>query len=135
MPPSIGQIGKNSSAGADERGRVVALSMGRPLEPGTYYVGVKDNNGTAPMSYTLQSRGIGTGLQIPVAPLAFNGGSATITGLAPREASYFKVTIPAGQPSWKLELDQTSGEAMMVVLKDVIPNSRSGYSRGESGRR
>jgi hypothetical protein len=35
--------------------------MGPPLEAGTYYIGVSGNGVATPLSYTLESRGIGIG--------------------------------------------------------------------------
>src|SRR5439155_1955189 len=53
-------------------GQMLAMGMGNPLEPGTYYIGVQDPNNVS--SYTLQSRGIGlTNYTIRVKVLSFNG--------------------------------------------------------------
>jgi hypothetical protein len=109
----------NPSGTIDEDGRILAMGIGRPLEPGTYYVGVINETAT-PMTYTVQSRGIGSGLILPVTSLAFNGGSATNT-LPAREAAYYSVQIPPNTPSWKMKLRTAAGESMMVVLKDAIP--------------
>ena len=59
-------------------GRILAMGMGRPLEPGTYYVGIKNNNSpSTTMNYTLRSRGIGAAYTIPIVDLPFGGGAAT----------------------------------------------------------
>ncbi|MGZ5568463.1 MAG: InlB B-repeat-containing protein, partial [Limisphaerales bacterium] len=96
--------------------------MNRPLEPGTYYVGVSSTTASGPLSYTVISRGIGDGFLLPVQDLAFTGGSITVTNLPVREAAYFRVQIPSNTPSWKVALHTVSGEAMLVALKDVVPN-------------
>jgi large repetitive protein len=98
------------------------MGMGRPLEPGTYYVGVYNTSTTATTSYTVDSRGIGAGLTYPVTSLDYDGGTATITGLAPREARYFKVTVPPNSASWELTLDATAGEVEMAVRRGGVPD-------------
>ncbi len=105
-------------------------TMGRPLEPGTYYIGVYNGgadpiSGTSsrPSSYTIESRWIGAGQAIPVQSLGYEAGStATITNLAPREAAYYKVTIPDNTPSWEFTLAPTNGEMLMVMRRGGIPD-------------
>ena len=113
-----------------EDGRVLAMGMGQPLEPGTYYAGVINSQGTSPMSYTLFSRGIGNGFAIPITDLDFAGGTTNLSGLLPREAAYYRVVVPTNTPSWKVKLAPTSGEALLVLLKDRVPNVDSGYFGG-----
>ena len=121
-----------AAEGVDEYGRLLAMGRGRPLEPGTYYVGVINAVNSEPMSYELVSRGIGEGLSIAVADLAFAGGTATGTTLPPREAAYFRTVIPSNTPSWKLKLTATGGESLLVVLKDVLPNVLPAGSAGQT---
>lgn len=106
----------------DENGRILAMGMGRPLEPGTYYIGITSTSGTNTLKYTLMSRGIGTNMAIPVIDLPYNGGSYTNATLAPREAAYFRIVVPSNAPSWKLKMTGTGGEAMLLGLKDKVPN-------------
>ncbi|MGA2866234.1 MAG: pre-peptidase C-terminal domain-containing protein [Verrucomicrobiota bacterium] len=125
--------GKQWAAGADwtkrtfspdgstnEDGRILALGVGRPLEPGTYYIGVLDNTGTNLGNYTLLSRWIGVGRSIPVQSLDWNAGAATNT-LPPREAAYYQVVVPTNAPSWKVRLTPLTGEAMLVVTTNTVP--------------
>ena len=114
-----------SPDGLDEIGRVHAMGMGLPLEPGTYYVGVIDVAGSNSMSYTLTSRGIGPGYPIPIADLNYSGGSAS-GSLPPREAAYYRVIVPTNVPSWKIKLDATSGDVLLIVMTNRIPNVDSG---------
>ena len=100
------------------------MGIGRPLEPGTYYVGVNNNTGL-PMTFDVQSRGIGNAFTIPVPSLAFAGGSVTNT-LTAREAAYYAVNVPSNTPSWKVKLRATAGESMLIALKDVLPSVASG---------
>lgn len=110
-----------SAVGTNEDGRVLAMGMGRPLEPGQYIVGVTNSGGTNALSYTFVSRGIGSNYSLPVINLPFAGGSASGT-LNPREAAYYSIVVPSNAPSWKMRLQVTSGEAMMVCLSNRIPN-------------
>ncbi len=104
-------------------GRRLVMGSGAPLEPGTYYVGVYNGDASLPMSYTVESRGIGSGQTIPIGTLAYTAGStATITNLAPREAVYYKVSIPAATPSWEFTLAPSVGEMMMCARFGTIPD-------------
>ncbi len=120
--------------------RRFVAGMGRPLEPGTYYVGVYNAAGAGQADFTLDSRGIGSGQILTVSNLEFaSGSSATITNLAPREARYFKVTIPANTPSWEVTLDPTVGEMMLLVRRGAIPDpsysANSGSTQSAAGSR
>jgi hypothetical protein len=106
-------------------GQVFADGMNNPLTPGTYYVGVFNYTGATPLSYTLLSRGIGTGYTIPVTPIAFSNGVAMVTGLPPREAAYYSVVVPSNTSSWKVRLNDDSGESMMLIQKDALPDSQA----------
>jgi large repetitive protein len=99
------------------------ISMGRPLEPGTYYAGIFNAHTTQTAACTIESRGIGTGYTIPVGTLGFAAGSSvTVTGLAPRQAAYYTVTVPAATPSWEFSLTPSSGEVMMAVRRSGVPD-------------
>jgi hypothetical protein len=115
--------------------RFVAGS-GRPLEPGTYYVGVFNSDSSNEASYILDSRGIGSGQFYSVATLNFAAGSnASITNLAPREAAYFKVTVPASTPSWEITLDPSLGEMLLMARLGTIPDPEADDSTQDgSGR-
>lgn len=110
----------------NEDGRILAMGQNQPLDPGTYWIGVINSAGTNAMSYSLFSRGIGENLSIPVADLNYAGGSVSITNLPPREAAYFRVQVPESSPGWKLRLKPTSGEAMLLLLSNSVPNVDSG---------
>ena len=101
----------------------LVMGMGRPLEPGTYYVGVYNSHATIAAGYTVESRGIGSGRTLTVTDLSFTAGSsATISNLARREAAYFKVTIPSNTPSWEFTLAPTAGEMMMAMRRGTVPD-------------
>ncbi len=112
-----------NSLGVDESGRIMAMGMGRPMQPGTYYAGVY-NAGATSLNFTIRSRFIGSGRTIPVANVAFQNGTAT-NAVSPREVNYYRVTVPPNSRSWKVKLTVESGEAMMVVSTNKIPNIES----------
>ncbi len=113
--------------GASSDGRVFACGMGNPLEPGEYIVGVRSAaSSTAPVGYTIVSRGIGPGLTIPVAPVAFAGGAAAIAPLPARELAYFSVVVPPGAASWQFNVTTNSGDVTVAVQKDALPNIEAG---------
>jgi hypothetical protein len=110
----------------DEDGRLLAMGMGRPLEPGTYYVGVYNKSFPQPMTYTVLSRGIGSTNTIPVVDLPFAGGNISVTNLLPREATYYRVVIPPATRSWQVKLTPTAGESLLVMLTNAVPSVLSG---------
>ena len=137
--PGIGDMPYNSGYGLGgptrrymgDRNSYLIAGMGSPLEAGSYYVGVSgDGSDTAPLSYTLESRGIGIGNDASSVPWPiqvvdlgnFTGGSVSKTGLAPREAAYYRITVPAAQKSWSVKLEPTLGEALMTVRQGALPN-------------
>jgi large repetitive protein len=110
----------STNATLNEDGRIFACGMGRPLEPGTYFVGVYNNHATAAATYSVLSRGIGAQLSIPLIEIPFVGSySATLPA---REAAYFRVVVPSNSPSWKVKMTGDSGEAMMIGLRGNVPN-------------
>ncbi|MBM3880909.1 MAG: DUF5011 domain-containing protein [Verrucomicrobia bacterium] len=139
--------GYSMEADGRQAGSVLTMGMGNPLEPGTYYVGVYASSGEG-CSYTLSSRGIGAGQSIGVVDLGF-AGSIEAPALAPRQAAYYRVEVPAGKSSWKLKLTPSGGQALLLVHKGFVPSSLasfhgqpsswvwngSGYTTGPTGGR
>ena len=118
--------------GTNRYGYILQMGMGNPLEPGNYIIGVLNSQtygyGTNEMGYTLVSRGIGAGYVIPVTPLSFTNGLATITNLPPREAAYFSVVVPTNVPSWQVRLGTNMGEALLAIQETTLPNVVAGSS-------
>jgi large repetitive protein len=114
-----------------EDGRILAMGMGRPLEPGVYYASVynSDTVVTNSTSYTLVSRGIGPGFSIPLVTLPFTT-NITNYNLMAREAAYYRVVIPSNTVSWKVKLNGLSGESMLAMLRNALPNSDTINSSG-----
>ncbi len=111
---------QNPAGGYTNTASLLSMAMGKPLEPGKYYIGIYNGLGTTVTNCTLTSRGIGNGLWYAPVPMAFDGGTAA-TNLAPRDVAYFAVDIPSNQPSWKVRLECTSGEAALLIRKDLVP--------------
>ncbi len=105
----------------NENGRILALGLGNPLEPGTYFVGVFNESTTEATSYRLVSRGMGDGRSLPIVDFPFAGGSVTNTGLLPREAAYYRVVVPPGTAGWKVQLTALSGESLLAVERGTVP--------------
>ncbi|MFZ0826717.1 MAG: PKD domain-containing protein, partial [Verrucomicrobiia bacterium] len=116
-----------NSTGGPANVSMLAMGMGNPLQPGTYYIGVYDEYGNSADSYTLVSRGIGTNYSIPVVALNWATGALTNI-LVSREAAYYSLTIPSNTPSWQVRLAPTAGDALLLVQKDYLPNVVSGGS-------
>lgn len=101
---------------------ILSMAKDRPLEPGSYLVGIYNPSLTTNCSVSLVSRVIGGSTpDYPVTDLAFNGGEATVSDLPVRGLAYYKVTIPEGMPSWNVQLDNVSGESMLYIRKDYVP--------------
>jgi hypothetical protein len=128
---AVGADLSEASAEADgsEAGRFATIPMNRPLEAGTYYVGVYATEATG---YTLTSRGIGEGRApdgtdwwYPIRPLPADGvASAT---LDPREQVFYRVDVPDAAPGWALTLDVPTGEARLWVAPEEIPGQFTAF--------
>ncbi|MCA9516172.1 MAG: thrombospondin type 3 repeat-containing protein [Myxococcales bacterium] len=123
----------DTGSAVDEQGRHISMGLGSPLVPGVYFVGVSDlwsyQSGLEPMSYRIESRGIGLGddgegdpWAIPVRDLPLDGSELAITDLDPREVAYFRVQVPAGTESLGVHLGVEVGEAMMAVREGRLPS-------------
>jgi hypothetical protein len=122
--PTIDWTGyKSETNGTDTTGTIFAAGMGGPVAPGTYIIGVSSALGTtAPMTYTIASRGIGDGFYIPVTPLGTGSMAVAATNLAPREAAYYSFEVPTNTPLWKLRMTNSIGEALLAVRSGVLPS-------------
>ncbi|MCX6922905.1 MAG: hypothetical protein NT154_06800, partial [Verrucomicrobia bacterium] len=111
----------NEADGSSSTGRVFQVGMGNPLQPGTYYVGITNLDGTNLASYTVQSRGIGSGFSVPVEDLPFAGGSAT-AALPAREAAWYRLVVPNNSPSWKVAVYFDAGDGLLLAQRGALPN-------------
>ena len=74
--------------------------MGRPLEPGRYFLGIQAVDGD--VSYRIRTRGIGEGLEIPIVDVPY-GEDFVVEDLPPRGVAYYRVDVPVGTPYWVLQ--------------------------------
>lgn len=96
----------------------------KPLQPGTYYVGI-DNRGTAlisPRTFTIRTFAFGEGYSVPVPEALEVGGTASISIDDPRMPSVHKITIPALTRAWSVSLATTVGDFTLRARKGFIPD-------------
>jgi large repetitive protein len=135
-----GQMNSAGNLNASGQRFLAARGIGRPLEAGTYYVGVLVGAAQAPAgvpkvaTYTLVSRGIGTGYDTVPSDLPLAGGQVTTGNLAARDFKLYRVTVPTGAElkSWRVNLQPSAGEMLMQVRRDSIPDFSTSPSIGES---
>jgi hypothetical protein len=118
--------------GAPDLSRALITGKNNPLTPGTYYIGVLNVHPTDAAAYRLVSRGVGVGFSIPITNLAPVNGVVANAGLPAREAAYYRVEIAANTTGFRARLNTTSGEAFLVVQKDVVPNGYAGNGTARS---
>lgn len=100
---------------------MLSMATGRPLEPGTYYIGVYNDDETDECEYQLASRAIGSGMSYEVVPVSFDDGVSDLVSVDPREVAYFSVEVPEDFSSWKLRVENLSGESALYLRKDYVP--------------
>jgi hypothetical protein len=99
-----------------------SMAWGRPLEPGTYFIGVHNGSAQA-RSIRLLSRAIGDagfGLPITIQPLSF-GASVTLSNVAPGSFHYFRLALPPHLPAAKFTLRALRGDARWQVRRGFVP--------------
>jgi large repetitive protein len=120
---------------------LAATGVERPLQAGTYYVGVLAGSAVpagGPVKtagYTLRSRGIGAGFAIGVTPLDYTNGAAVIEDLAPRGFRFFSFTIPTGAqiPSSRIHLTPSTGEMFFQIRRDSLPDFSISFPANAAG--
>ena len=108
--------------GMRNTGYFISMAWGRPLQPGTYFVGVA-NYSAQPRFIRLLSRAIGdagSGLPIQIEPLNF-GQSKTNTDLPPGSTKYYRLALPAGVTGAKFKLRMVQGDARWQVRRAAVP--------------
>ena len=101
------------------------IPMGRPLEPGSYVLGLYAKS--TPIAYHIQSCLIGNEFDIPIHELPFDGADASSPLLtAPaKSAVYYKVTVPSNKRSWQIGIDATRGDWAMALRYGGLPGSQA----------
>lgn len=59
---------------------------------------------------------------MPVSQISTGNTSVSLTGLNPREAAYYSISVPTNTPLWKLRLAPSGGDALLAIRKDALPN-------------
>ncbi|MCK4564370.1 MAG: hypothetical protein KAU94_06830, partial [Verrucomicrobia bacterium] len=112
---------------------LLSMAMGAPLEPGSYYVGFYNSSSTVTGTFSFASSAIGIGMTYEPQTIAFNGSTA-ISALPARDVEYYKVAVPSNTPSWRIELENTSGESQLYIREARVPTWQMGawptYSPG-----
>ncbi|MDB4673612.1 hypothetical protein OAF27_02245 [Verrucomicrobiales bacterium] len=98
-------------------------AFGKPLEGGLYYVGVFNRNNSEAATYSIVSRGIGLpGSDALITAETLVTGTPVTVALDSRRTRYFRTTVPAGAPSWRLRLVNINGETTLAVRRDFVPD-------------
>lgn len=147
LPPGGAVIGDNHTtwpsgsvyggSGQDWTGRArpgmlnasyfASMAWGRPLEPGTYFIGVYNGSSQA-RSIRLLCRAIGmagSGLPIQIEPLTF-GATLQVTNTSPGTFNYYHLALPANQPAAKFQLHMVQGDARWRVRRSFVPGIFAG---------
>src|ERR1035441_7310018 len=67
-------------------------------------------------------------MPLPIISLPFTNGVAA-NSLLGREAAYYSIVVPTNLPSWRLRLGTNSGESLLMLQKDALPNvAADGYA-------
>jgi large repetitive protein len=99
-------------------------SRERPLQPGTYYIGI-DNRGTpaiSPRSFTLRTFAVGPGYTVPVTELGAVGSRLPVQISTPRMPQVFKLTVPPATRAWSVGLEPTLGDMTLRVRYEAVPD-------------
>ena len=99
-------------------------SREKPLQPGTYYIGI-DNLGVttiSPRTFTIRTFAVGDGYSVPVSDLSAIGAEAAIDIATPRMPGVYKISIPPLTKAWALSLTPTLGDFTLRVRYGFIPD-------------
>ena len=115
----------------DPADQIISLPMGNPLEPGRYFISVRNTDSSSPITFSLQSRGIGRGMSLNVLPLQAEEITA-MPPIAPRDLQYFTLNLEEETEAMNLHLllPNVGDEASVIVRKDFIPFSARASRQG-----
>jgi hypothetical protein len=109
--------------GMANSGYFASMAWGRPLQPGTYFIGIY-NGSAQPRSIRLLTRAIGdpgSGLPIQIESLAF-GATLTVSNLPPGALKYYRMTnLPPNLAAAKWTLRAVQGDARWHVRRGAVP--------------
>ncbi|MEY3897908.1 MAG: hypothetical protein RLZZ214_3429, partial [Verrucomicrobiota bacterium] len=116
-----------TAAGSPDRDRSQQFFMAardKPLQPGTYFIGI-DNRGTSVISrrtFTIRTFAVGEGYSIPVTDLSGIGAEMPVEIETPRMPMIYKISIPPLSRGWAVELTPTLGDMTLRVRYGSIPD-------------
>ena len=113
-----------SGVDRDRSQQFFMASREKPLQPGTYYIGI-DNRGVTtifPRTFTIRTFAVGDGYSIPLNDLSAIGAEASIAIATPRMPSVHKITIPPMTRGWAVSLTPTIGDLTLRVRHGSIPD-------------
>lgn len=96
----------------------------RPLQPGTYFIGI-DNRGTttiSPRTFTLRTFALGPGYSLPLTPLTSPGAQAGFEISTPRMPAMFRITIPPLTRAWAVSVSPTLGDVTLRARMGGVPD-------------
>ena len=113
-----------TSPDRDRSQQFFMASRERPLQPGTYFIGI-DNRGTnliSPRTFTLRTFAVGEGYTIPVNDLSEVGAQSSIDISTPRMPAVYKITVPPLTRGWAVSLTPTVGDFTLRARYGSIPD-------------
>lgn len=114
----------SASFDRDRSQQFFMASREKPLQPGTYYIGI-DNRGVntiSPRTFTIRTFAVGDGYSVPLNDLSAIGAQASINVATPRMPSVHKITIPPLTRGWAVSLTPTLGDFTLRVRYGSIPD-------------
>ena len=119
----------------DRTQQFFVAARNKPLQPGTYFVGI-DNRGTSPIiprTFTIRTFAFGQGYTVPVNDLSAIGATANIVLAEPRMPSVHKISIPPTARSWSVALSPSLGDFTLRVRLGFIPDTVNGVYPDAAG--
>ncbi|MGL4402087.1 MAG: InlB B-repeat-containing protein, partial [Luteolibacter sp.] len=113
-----------TGADRDRSQQFFMASREKPLQPGTYFIGIDNRGGTtiSPRTFTIRTFAVGDGYSIPINDLSEIGAQASIAIPTPRMPSVHKITIPPLTKAWAVSLTPTIGDLTLRVRYGSIPD-------------
>ena len=113
-----------SGVDRDRSQQFFMASREKPLQPGTYYIGI-DNRGVStisPRTFTIRTFAVGDGYSIPLKDLSEIGAQASLNIGTPRMPGVYKITIPPLTRGWAISLTANLGDFTLRARYGSIPD-------------
>ncbi|MES2440108.1 MAG: hypothetical protein V4584_13650 [Verrucomicrobiota bacterium] len=114
----------SGSVDRDRSQQFFMASREKPLQPGTYYIGIDNRGVTAisPRTFTLRTFAVGDGYSVPLNDLSAVGAQASVAVSTPRMPGVYKITIPPMTKGWAVSVTPTLGDFTLRVRYGSIPD-------------